>query len=121
MPDLTTVVDAYLEAYAEPDAARRMTLIATAWTPDGRLLDPPLTGNGHDGISAAAEALQQQFARHHFRRTSAIDEDHGCLRFSWALVAADGAIALTGLDVGELSEDGRLRRITGFFGELAAA
>jgi hypothetical protein len=28
---------------------------------------------------------------------------------------------LTGLDVGELAPDGRLRKITGFFGELPVA
>jgi hypothetical protein len=30
-------------------------------------------------------------------------------------------VALRGLDVGEVGDDGRLRRITGFFGELEAA
>ena len=48
-----------------------------------------------------------------------IDEHHGYLRFAWELVGPDGTVALTGLDVGELADDGRLRRITGFFGELS--
>ena len=37
------------------------------------------------------------------------------------LVGPDGTVALKGLDVGEVGDDGRLRRITGFFGELEAA
>jgi hypothetical protein len=68
-----------------------------------------------------AAALQQQFEGHRFRRASGVDAHHGHLRFAWELVSPGGDVALTGLDVGELSEDGRLRRITGFFGELPAA
>lgn len=119
MQDITTTVDTYLSAYTDPDTERRAALIAAAWTEDGRLVDPPLTGEGHDGISAAADALQQQFAGHRFRRVSDVDDHHGMLRFAWELVAPDGTVVLTGLDVGEVAEDGRLARITGFFGELA--
>ena len=119
-PDVTIAVDAYLAAYGEPDARRRAELIALAWAPDGRLIDPPLTARGHEAISAMAEAVQQQFPGHGFRRVSAVDAHHDHLRFAWELVGADGTVALAGLDVGELDGEGRLRRITGFFGELPA-
>ena len=114
----TATVDLHLEAYGEPDAGRRAGLIEQAWAPDGVLLDPPLTGEGHEGISAAADALQQSFAGHTFRRTTAVDEHHGELRYGWALVTPEGATVLAGTDVGALADDGRLRRVTGFFGEL---
>ena len=42
-------------------------------------------------------------------------------RYAWELVGPDGTVALTGLDVGELAGDGRVRRISGFFGELEPA
>ena len=119
-PDLTTTVDTHLTAYTEPDPARRAELIERAWTPGGVLLDPPLTGEGHAGISAAADALQTQFAGHTFRRVSGVDEHHGHLRYAWELVTPDGAVALSGLDVGEVAEDGRLLRLTGFFGDPPA-
>jgi hypothetical protein len=117
-PNVTSVVDGYLAAYGEPDAARRAERIQAAWAPDGQLIDPPATGDGHEGIAALAEALQQQFPGHRFRRTSAVDAHHDHLRFAWELVGPGGDAVLTGLDVGELAGDGRLRRITGFFGEL---
>ena len=120
VPDLTAIVDLHLAAYAEPDRARREELIAGAWAPDGRLLDPPLTGSGHAGIADAADALLSQFPGHSFRRSSVVDEHHGELRYGWELVTPDGSVALTGLDVGTLAEDGRLARITGFFGDLAS-
>ena len=118
MTDVTTRVDAYLSAYGEPDPNRRAELIEQAWTPEGRLVDPPLTGEGHQGISDMAAALQQQFAGHRFRRVSDVDAHHEHLRFAWELVGPGDEVALTGLDIGELAEDGRLRRVVGFFGDV---
>jgi hypothetical protein len=54
---------------------------------------------------------------HNFRRSSEIDEHHGHFRFAWELVASDGSVAIAGLDAGELAENGRIARITGFFGD----
>ena len=67
-----------------------------------------------------ADAVQQQFAGHRFRRTSAVDAHHGFLRVAWELVAPDGRVALTGVDFGRLAPDGRLAQVTGFFGDLPA-
>jgi hypothetical protein len=121
MSDLTNTIDTYLAAWSEADDATRAELVGTVWAQDGRLIDPPMAASGHDEISAMHAALQGQFAGHAFRRASAIDEHHGFVRFGWELVGPDGTVALKGMDVGEVGDDGRLRRITGFFGELAAA
>jgi hypothetical protein len=118
--DLTTTVDTYLSAYGEPDATRRAELIGRAWAADGRLVDPPLAAEGHGGIGDMAAAMQERFTDYRFRRVSGIDEHHGQFRFAWELVGPDGAVAVSGMDVGELAEDGWLRRITGFFGDLPA-
>ena len=117
MTDITTTVDTHLEAYAETDPARRADLIAQVWQPDGELIDPPLEGKGHDGIAEMASAVLEHFPGHTFRRTSAIDEHHGFVRYGWELVGPDGTVAIAGVDVAQL-DDGRLRRVTGFFGEL---
>ena len=118
MNDLTTTIDTYLEAWNETDATRRADLIETVWAADGHLIDPPLAAEGRCGISDMASALHAQFPGHRFRRATGIDAHHNQLRFGWELVGPDGAVALSGLDVGELGDDGQLRRITGFFGEL---
>ena len=117
--DVSTTVDVHLEAYGEPDRARRAELIGRAWAADGRLVDPPAVGEGHDGISGLADALQQQFAGHTFRRTSAVDAHNDAARYAWELVSPDGAVVLAGLDVARLGPDGRLREVVGFFGDLA--
>ena len=116
--DLTTAVDRHLEAYGERDAARRDALIADVWAEDGQLIDPPLDAAGRAEISGLAAAMHQHYPDHGFRRASEVDEHHGHFRYAWELVGPDGTVAVAGVDVGELDDDGRLRRIVGFFGDL---
>ena len=118
---LEATVDANLAAYGEPDAARRAELIAQAWAPDGHLIDPPLDARGHDGIDAMFVAVQGMFPGHRFRRTTAVDAHHDRARYGWELVAPDGTVALAGVDYAEVDDDGKLRTVTGFFGEAPAA
>jgi hypothetical protein len=116
--DLVTTIDKYLVAWTEPDAPRRGVLIQEVWAPEGQLIDPPLAAEGHRGISDMAAAMQGQFPGHSFRRVSGVDAHHDQFRFAWELVGPDGTVVIAGLDVGELAGDGRLRRITGFFGDV---
>jgi transcriptional regulator with XRE-family HTH domain len=121
MPDLETTIATYLDAWNETDPELRDKLIEDVWAYDGQLIDPPLAAAGRAQISGMAATLQAQFPGHQFRRSSLIDEHHGHFRFAWQLVAADGSVTLTGLDVGQLGEDGHLAQIVGFFGEVAAS
>ena len=121
MRDVTATIASYFEMLNETDARRRGALAAKVWTEDGRWVDPPIEANGHVGISDMVGTIQTQFPAHVFRRVSGIDAHHDQLRFAWELVAPDGAVVITGTDVGELADDGRLRRIAGFLGELPQA
>ena len=118
MSDLITTVDTYLAMWNEPDAARRREHIQRAWASDGQYLDPALQAQGHAELSQMAANVQTRFPGHRFRRTSGIDSHHDRLRFGWELAAPDGSIAVAGVDVAALAPDGRLARVTGFFGEL---
>jgi hypothetical protein len=119
MSDITTTIDTYLDAYGEADPARRSKLIEQVWAVDGQLVDPPLDAAGHDAISNMASAVQGQFPGHRFRRTTDVDAHHGFARYGWELVAADGTVAVSGVDIAEV-DDARLQRVIGFFGDLPA-
>ena len=121
MNDLTTTVDTYLGGCNETSLVQRWALIKKSWCAVGGLFDPPLAADGHAGIDEMTATMQQQFPGHRFRRSSGIDTHHDHLRFGWELVSPDGAVVLAGMDVAEVGDDGRLRRVTGFFGELPAA
>ena len=115
----TRVIDAYLDAYCEPDRARRAAAVADIWSGDGHLIDPPLESRGHDGISAQAEALLSQFPGHRFVRSSAVDAHHGFARYGWQLKNGSDAVVLEGQDFAEIDAAGRLQRVVGFFGPLS--
>lgn len=123
MTDTTTLeatIDTYLEAYLEPDADRRTRLIDQVWAPEGHLFDPPLDAQGHAAINEMFETVQGMFAGHTFRRTTGIDTHHGIARYGWELVDGNGTVALSGMDVAVVGQDGRLTRVAGFFGDLPA-
>jgi hypothetical protein len=119
MRDLTATIDAHLVAYSEPDDARRAALVKELWAPDGSLVDPPFDGTGHDAITGMGAILQQHYAGHTFRRSTAVDAHHGHARYGWDLLGPDGAVVLSGIDVADVDDDGTLRRIVGFFGPIA--
>jgi hypothetical protein len=118
--DITATVDTYLAAWNERDPQRRAELIARAWAPEGRLVDPPFDGDGHDGISQMAAVMHEHYEGHRFERASGVDAHHEHLRFAWKLVGPDGTTAVEGIDVADLAADGRLARVVGFFGDLPA-
>jgi hypothetical protein len=115
---ITDNIDIHLEAYALDDAARRDALVATAWNAAGELLDPPLEGRGRAEISALADVVLAHYAGHKFVRTTAVDSHHGFARYGWDLRAPDGAVAVSGIDVVQFDDDGKLLRVVGFFGPL---
>jgi 3',5'-cyclic AMP phosphodiesterase CpdA len=116
--DLPAVVDTHLAAYCEPAGVRRAALVAQVWQPQGQLLDPPFDGTGHDAIAGMTDVVLTHYPAHTFRRTTAVDAHHSFARYGWELVAPDGSVAVTGIDVIEIGDDGRLARVVGFFGAL---
>ena len=118
--DITMTVDTYLAMWNETDPSERARLIETAWVVDARYVDPIQEAEGYEALSAMVDAIQARFPDHRFRRSSGVDAHHDRVRFAWDLAGPDGDVAVAGLDLGELAADGRLRRITGFFGDLPA-
>ena len=118
MEDIETTVDRWFTALNEPDSSKRAAIVAEAWTPAGRWVDPPFAGEGHEAINDMVDAIYQQFPDHRFRRASGVDAHHDSLRIGWELVSPGGDVALAGTDVAIVDEGGRLARVTGFFGPL---
>jgi hypothetical protein len=118
--ETTTLVDTHLAAYAEPDRTRRTELLSQVWAADGELLDPPLEGVGVEAIAELTDAVLAHYPDHRFTRTTVVDEHHTFARYGWELAGPDGTVAVTGTDVAEIV-GGRIVRIVGFFGDLAAA
>ena len=116
----TALVDTYFDMWRTTDETTRRTLIAEVFTPDGRHVDALADAVGRDAIADMVANVHAHYPGFTIERTSGIDQHGRQLRFGWKLDAADGTPVVAGVDVGELSDDGRVVRIAGFWGDLPA-
>jgi hypothetical protein len=117
---VTATIDTYMDAYSEPDATVRAELVAKTFAPDAELIDPPIDGKGHAGITEMMGAVLGHYPDHRFRRTTGVDAHHNVARYGWELVDTAGTVALTGTDVAEFGDGGAISRVLGFLGDLPA-
>lgn len=118
IPDL---VDRYIAAWNETDAARRRDLIAQTWTEDAHYLDPLMQGSGASGIDTMIQGFQEKFPGFRLRRTGGADRHHDRIRFGWELGPDEGPAPVAGVDFGTIASDGRLQSITGFLDRVPDA
>jgi hypothetical protein len=119
---LNNLIQRYIDAWNETDAARRQELVADVWTDDGTYLDPLMSGAGHDSIATMIALAQQQFPEHRFELSFGPDAHNDRVRFAWRLYGPGGdAPVAGGTDFGVVAEDGRLSSVTGFLESPATA
>jgi hypothetical protein len=107
-------VENYVAAWNETDETKRRDLIAQCWADSGTYTDPVADVSGRDGLHGLISQFQQQMPGASIAITSGVDEHHGRIRFGWRLDG--GPQAMEGIDVGQLSTDGRIQSIVGFWG-----
>jgi hypothetical protein len=120
MSGYETIIEQYFDTWNEADADRRLNLAEKVWTDDSRYVDPVSDVQGPAGFADMVGTIQGHYPGHKVRLTSGIDSHHDQLRFEWDIVAPDGTVAFTGIDVAAVAEDGRLRSIAGFLGPVPA-
>ena len=117
---LTSCIALCIDTWNEEDSTRRAELIA-AWTVDASSCDALPAAEAHDGLSEMVANVHGPTPAPGSAGRARSDVHHDHLRFAWDLGAARRRGVRRRLDVGEVAADGRLRRITRFFGELAPA
>lgn len=118
--DLAQLIDTYCQVWSEPDVHRRAQVLAQVWSNGATYTDPTVHAAGSGELLAHIANVVARRPGARIVRTSAVDEHHGLARFSWRLIEADGTHRPEGIDIVELSADGQIRRIIGFFGPLTA-
>jgi hypothetical protein len=116
--DVEAVVAAYGASWAETDPDRRRALLEQAWADDGVYEDPTGRAEGRDALVDHIGGFQQAMAGHSIELRSGVDTYGSVFRFAWAMCDPTGAEVMEGVDFGDLSGDGRIARIQGFFGPL---
>lgn len=118
MTQLENLIDTYCSAWNEPDVQRRDAIIASIWHTDATYTDPGVHAAGRQELSDHIGRILTRRVGAKVIRTSNIDDHHDVVRFNWKVVMPDGSILRHGIDFGEISADGMIRRIIGFFGDL---
>jgi SnoaL-like protein len=120
--ELEETIGAFDRAWNETDGEERLRLIEGALTEEAELVDPRAgLFQGRDAVAERLEGFQSRFPGARVDVSSEIDAHHGFARYAWTMRASDGSTILNGFDFIELADDGRIRRVVMFFGDLPAA
>jgi hypothetical protein len=119
MTDLNKIAEGYINAWNESDAGRRAALIEATFTQDVSYRDPVMQGDGHEGVAALIEGVQQRFAGFRFTLRGTPDGFADRIRFSWNLGPEGTESVIEGTDIGVI-ENGRLKSVTGFLDKVPA-
>jgi hypothetical protein len=121
MTDFNQIALRYIDAWNEPDAARRGKAVADLWGDDGGYTDPLADVTGPEAINTLIGGVREKFAGHVFRLGGPVDAHHDIARFTWELVPEGGEeAAVVGFDVAVAGADGRLRHVYGFLDKVPA-
>jgi hypothetical protein len=119
LTDLNKIAEGYITAWNESDASRRAELLKATFTEDVSYRDPLMQGDGHDGVAALIDGVQQRFAGFRFSLKGTPDGFADKIRFSWNLGPEGVPSVIEGTDIGVI-ENGRLKSITGFLDKVPA-
>lgn len=117
--ELERLIDAYCSAWNEPDAGLRRATLAAVWGEGASYTDPRAHVVGVDALSDHIGRIQERRPGARVVRTSVVDEHHGLIRFAWRVVEADGNGLPESIDFAQITPEGRIAGIIGFFGPLA--
>ncbi len=108
-------IAAYGAAWVEPDATARLALLDQAWAAEAVYCDPLAVVTGREALSDHIGQTQAAMPGSRIEVTSEPVRHHDSAFFRWTMTDASGATVMTGFDVVQLDEDGRIARLTGFF------
>jgi hypothetical protein len=111
----TDPITAYAAAWTETDEQRRLALLETAWATGAVYCDPLDHVVGREALSAHIAATQAQLAGGTISVVSEPVRHHDSAFFRWTMADASGSPVMTGWDVVQVDEAGRIARLTGFF------
>jgi hypothetical protein len=110
-------LDHMLAAWNERDPSKVRSHLERALSPGVEFIDPSIETHGIDEFEANVHSVQAEIPGAVYSRTSGVDSHHGLHRYSWQ-ISRDGEVVLPGFDVTQVDNDGKVKRVLGFFGPL---
>lgn len=120
MSAIPTCITTMLDVWNTRDPAALRSKAEAALTSDAEFVDPHYDIRGVEAFIEMVQAFHAKYADARVERTSGVDLHHDRARYSWAIVGRGGR-RFEGFDAVALDlAQGKVRRIDGFFGPLAA-
>ena len=113
------LIDTYVDAWNEPSADARGRMLAEVMHGESTYTDPNVALTSRADLDAYIGEVLRKYPGRRIVRTSGVDVHHRHCRFNWRLIKPDGTQGLESIDFVEFTSDGRIARVTGFFGPLA--
>ncbi len=113
----------YFQAWNEPVADKRDTLLQDCWADNAEYTDPGTHAEGRPALSIEIGKFlgNEQLKGFSIVQASKIDVHHRVFRFQWEMRDPNGNTVTPGIDYGEYDDQGRITKIVGFFGPFQAS
>jgi len=108
---ITETLIMYHEAFAEPDAARRLDLLARSMTPDAEIWGPKRVYAGYEAISGKIKGFHGNWPGCRLGLTTGFNVFLNTAHLGIAILGPDGAVRASGSSVIEFADDGRIKRV----------
>lgn len=113
--DLASLVDRYCALWAQPDAAKRRTELEALATEGVVFRDAFGSTRGRDDLNAHIGATQVYIPGASVRREGSVRHCQGTALADWSATGSAGEARGSGTNTFDLSPDGRIARVTGFW------
>jgi SnoaL-like domain len=108
------VWNSYLEAYGNVSTETRKRLLTESVSSDVLSTNPGDELQGLENLVTHVEQFQQRLPGSYFKLNS-LKFHHEQVLTEWTLYKADGAVVTTAHTYGVFNDDGRLKKLIGFF------
>lgn len=115
MADIPQCFIDMLAAWNEKDPSKVRGHLDKALADDVVFVDPKYWVEGIDAFEKMVAEFHAEYAVSTCEHISGLDHHHNRYRYEWR-VSVNGVPAVTGMDVVELNDAGKVARVDGFFG-----
>lgn len=118
MSDSERGLEKMLAIWNTADADERMRLASEALEHNVHFVDPNHNIIGREAFLKMVAQVHATIPGARYLRTSRVDMQNNHCRYHWAIHQND-ALLMSGFDVTEVNDAGKIVKVIGFFGELA--
>lgn len=117
MANYPEVLEHMLAAWNETDSSKVRAHLDKALSQNVRFVDPTIDLKGIDAFEQNVHAVHARIPGAVYSHTSGLDSQHRFYRYHWA-IHHEGVLLVSGFDVTEIDEQGKVCCVIGFFGDL---